>query len=46
MTLGEQLFALAAAARERGLDPEGALRRRSDRVMQEVDARVRAQQVR
>ncbi|MFN5559588.1 MAG: MazG family protein [Opitutaceae bacterium] len=46
VTLGEQLFALAAAARERGLDPEGALRRRSDRVMQEVDARVRAQQVR
>jgi MazG family protein len=46
VTLGEQLFALAAAARERGLDPEGALRRRSDWVMQEVDARVRAQQVR
>jgi XTP/dITP diphosphohydrolase/tetrapyrrole methylase family protein/MazG family protein len=44
--LGERLFELAAAARERGLDPEGALRRRSERVMQEVDARVRAQQIR
>lgn len=44
--LGERLFELAAAARERGLDPEGALRRRADRVMQEVDARVRADQAR
>jgi len=41
-TLGDRLFELAAAARERGLDPEGALRRRTGQVMQEVEARVRA----
>ncbi len=36
-TLGRELFILAAAARERGLDPEGALRRQSDRVMHDVE---------
>jgi MazG family protein len=41
-TLAERLFELAAAARERGLDPEGALRRRAGQVMQEVEDRVRA----
>lgn len=44
--LGERLFELTAAARERGLDPEGALRRRADQVMQEIDSRVRADQSR
>ncbi|WP_221032463.1 MazG family protein [Actomonas aquatica] len=37
-TLGRELFILAAAARARGLDPEGALRRQSDQVMQDVEA--------
>ncbi len=32
--LGRRLFLLAAAARERGLDPEGALRRFADNVQQ------------
>lgn len=36
-SLGRQLFILAAAARERGLDPEGALRRQADRVMHDVE---------
>lgn len=44
VTLGVRLFELTAAARERGLDPEGALRRRAEQVMQEIDARVRADQ--
>lgn len=41
-TLGRRLFELAAAARERGLDPEGALRLHAARVMREVEARVGA----
>lgn len=40
--LGEALFILCAAAREKGLDPEGALRRRSDRVMQDVENTVQS----
>jgi XTP/dITP diphosphohydrolase/tetrapyrrole methylase family protein/MazG family protein len=39
--LGRMLFEVAAAARARGLDPEGALRRHSERVMAEVEARQR-----
>ncbi|MGH7996569.1 MAG: MazG family protein [Opitutaceae bacterium] len=38
--LGRRLFLLAAAARERGLDPEGALRRRADEVKRAVEANV------
>jgi XTP/dITP diphosphohydrolase/tetrapyrrole methylase family protein/MazG family protein len=38
-TLGRRLFELAAAARARGLDPEGALRRHADRVMREAAGR-------
>ena len=34
--LGRRLFELAAAARQRGLDPEGALRRECNRVMDAV----------
>ncbi|MBW7894944.1 MAG: MazG family protein [Opitutaceae bacterium] len=41
-SLGRQLFELAAAARERGLDPEGALRRTADRVMQDVEKRIQS----
>jgi MazG family protein len=40
--LGRRLFLLAAAARERGLDPEGALRRRAGEVMEAVEKRVKA----
>lgn len=40
--LGRALFELCAAAREKGLDPEGALRRESDRVMRTVEARAKA----
>jgi XTP/dITP diphosphohydrolase/tetrapyrrole methylase family protein/MazG family protein len=36
-TLGRALFELAAAARQRGIDPEGALRRQSDRVMRAAE---------
>lgn len=36
--LGRALFELCAAARARGLDPEGALRRESDRVRRAVEA--------
>jgi XTP/dITP diphosphohydrolase/tetrapyrrole methylase family protein/MazG family protein len=39
-TLGEQLFALAAAARVKGLDPEGALRLEATRVMRAVEERA------
>lgn len=39
-TLGRRLFELAAAARARGLDPEGALRKECDRVMHDAEARV------
>ncbi|HKB92118.1 MAG TPA: MazG family protein [Opitutaceae bacterium] len=38
--LGKQLFELAAAARVRGLDPEGALRRETLRVMKHVEAKI------
>jgi len=40
--LGRRLFELAAAARARGLDPEGALRRHADGVMRDVEARVQS----
>jgi hypothetical protein len=40
--LGRMLFELTAAARDRGLDPEGALRRHAAGVMQAVDASVAA----
>ena len=36
--LGRRLFELAAAARERGLDPEGALRRHASAVMEDAAA--------
>jgi XTP/dITP diphosphohydrolase/tetrapyrrole methylase family protein/MazG family protein len=35
--LGRRLFELAAAARVRGLDPEGALRRTAEQVMHDVE---------
>ena len=38
--LGRRLFELTAAARERGLDPEGALRRHADAVQAAIAARV------
>jgi XTP/dITP diphosphohydrolase/tetrapyrrole methylase family protein/MazG family protein len=40
--LGRQLFELVAAARARGLDPEGSLRRHTDAVMAAVEVRVAA----
>jgi len=36
--LGERLWVLAAAARAKGLDPEGALRQHCDQVMRDVEA--------
>jgi XTP/dITP diphosphohydrolase/tetrapyrrole methylase family protein/MazG family protein len=39
--LGRMLFEIAAACRARGLDPEGALRLHTSRLMAEVEARVR-----
>ena len=39
-TLGRMLFELTAAAREKGLDPEGALRLHATRVMHEVEAKA------
>ena len=42
LTLGRKLFELTAAARAKGLDPEGALRSEADRVMREVEAQVDA----
>ncbi|MEO7414339.1 MAG: MazG family protein [Opitutaceae bacterium] len=39
-TLGRRLFELAAAARVRGLDPEGALRLHTAKVMRDVEQRV------
>lgn len=39
-TLGRMLFELTAAARAKGLDPEGALRVHATKVMREVEARV------
>jgi uncharacterized protein YabN with tetrapyrrole methylase and pyrophosphatase domain len=38
--LGRSLFELAAAARRAGLDPEGALRRHTGRVVRAVEARA------
>jgi len=38
--LGQMLFEIAAAARQRGLDPEGALRLHAARVMGEVEKKV------
>ncbi len=40
--LGRRLFELAAAARAAGLDPEGALRRHTGRVVREVEERMAA----
>lgn len=40
--LGRMLFAIAAASRAKGLDPEGALRRETLRVKTEVEARLGA----
>ena len=39
-TLGRMLFELTAAAREKGLDPEGALRLHATKVMRGVEAKV------
>ena len=39
-TLGRMLFELTAAARAKGLDPEGALRLHATQVMQRVEATV------
>ncbi len=41
-TLGRMLFEITAAARVNGLDPEGALRLETDRVMREVEVKVAA----
>jgi len=38
--LGKRLFELAAAARAKGLDPEGALRLHATKVMRDVEQRV------
>ncbi len=40
--LGRMLFEIAAAARSRGLDPEGALRLETARVMREVEVKTAA----
>ena len=40
--LGRMLFEITAAARTKGLDPEGALRRECDRVMLAVERQVDA----
>lgn len=42
-TLGRMLFELTAAAREKGLDPEGALRLHATNVMRDVEAKTAAQ---
>ncbi len=39
---GRRLFELAAACRQRGIDPETALRKETDRVMRDVEALVTA----
>jgi XTP/dITP diphosphohydrolase/tetrapyrrole methylase family protein/MazG family protein len=39
-SLGKMLFELTAAARAKGLDPEGAVRLHATKVMNEVEARV------
>ncbi|MDR0901367.1 MAG: MazG family protein [Opitutaceae bacterium] len=41
--LGRALFELAAAARAKGLDPEGALRRHATQVMSDVEKHVQQQ---
>jgi XTP/dITP diphosphohydrolase/tetrapyrrole methylase family protein/MazG family protein len=41
--LGRQLFDLCAAARAKGLDPEGALRRRTDAVKAAVERHAQSQ---
>ena len=41
-TLGRMLFELTAAARGKNLDPEGALRLHTTKVMREVEAKARA----
>ncbi len=41
-TLGKMLFELSAAARAKGLDPEGALRLHATKVMREVEAKAAA----
>ena len=43
-SLGRRLFELAAAARAQGLDPEGALRRETARVMAAVGQRAAARE--
>jgi MazG family protein len=40
--LGKLLFELTAAARTKGLDPEGALRLHATKVMNDVEARIKA----
>lgn len=39
-TLGRMLFEIAAACRAQGLDPEGALRRETDRIKADIEGRV------
>jgi MazG family protein len=39
-TLGRRLFELTAAARAKGLDPEGALRLEATRIAREIEAKV------
>lgn len=41
-SLGKMLFEITAAARAKGLDPEGALRLHATRLMREVEQRVQA----
>ncbi|HNC23918.1 MAG TPA: MazG family protein [Opitutaceae bacterium] len=41
-SLGRMLFEITAAAREKGLDPEGALRQHASQVMRDVEQRVQA----
>ncbi len=41
-TLGRMLFEVAAAARAKGLDPEGALRLHATQVMRDVEAKTAA----
>ena len=41
-TLGRALFELSAAARAKGLDPEGAVRLHATRVMRDVESRVQS----
>jgi XTP/dITP diphosphohydrolase/tetrapyrrole methylase family protein/MazG family protein len=41
-SLGKMLFEVAAAARAKGLDPEGALRRHATKVMRAVEEKVQS----